>query len=463
MDSKKISIIGTGDFARALALRAFKSSYSVILGSRDPSNRVLTNIDKLFSNIDVVDIESCLKYSDVIIVAIRPTHYSTLSTFKEQLRGKVLVDVSNDSIDKEQSNAELLQNYTDTHVVKGFNVLSAWALLSESFGASKNVFICSDNNEAKTKVMQLARDIGTTPIDRGMLYAAREIEYSAARIFPDWIAPTIFAWATFLIFTLWTVARMYMRDTIDWSTYPLRRLNPAVCTTAIFLLASCYLPGELAAFFQLYYGNKIKRFPNWLDRWLKSRKQIGLWAFFFATFHMIISILALTSKNPHNFFVVTKYKKYFLENNITIPVPAKHAFYDHGEIMLLTGIVAYLSMAILAVSTIPSILERLNWHEFTVIQSYLGFFALLVAVTHLLIYGVPWWITITKPFVLIRSFTFISSLLPFIVILFKIILLLPCVFIPLRQIRAGQPVHWLNKKEKKSDKFIMNHEAVTSV
>ncbi|XP_014770677.1 metalloreductase STEAP2 [Octopus bimaculoides] len=463
MDSKKISILGTGDFARAFALRAFKCNYDVIMGSRDPSNRSLEVIDSYFSDIEVVDIDSCIKHSDMVIVAIRPLHYSTLSQFKKQLRGKVVVEVSNDTIDKEISNAEQLCEYTDARVVKGFNVLSSWALLSESFGGSKNVFICSDDVEAKTKVMQLTRNIGFTPIDRGMLRSARDIEHSVAKIFPEWIAPTIFAWVTFLLFTLWSIARMFMRETMDWSSFPLRRFNPAVCTTAIFLLACCYLPGELAAFFQLYYGNKIKRFPNWLDRWLKSRKQIGLWAFFFATFHMIISVLILASGNPHNFFVVAKYKEYDLEGNITVKVPDRYSFYKHGEIMLLAGVVTYLSMAILAVSTIPSILERLNWHEFALIQSYLGYFTLAAGIAHVLIYGAPWWITLTKPFVLFRSFTFISSILPLTVIFFKIILLLPCVFWPLRQIRAGNEANFLWQKKKKSKKYFINHEAVTSV
>ena len=436
MASKKLGVIGTGDFGRAFTIRAQRANFEVVMGSRDPFHRHLECIDPSLSKTIVLDIADCIAQSDLIINATHPANYTMLSRYKDALKDKILVDVSNCTKKGVHSNAEFLSTATEAKVVKAFNGLSAWALQSESFGASKDVHISSDHLEAKLAVMQLTRDIGFVPIDRGNLAAAHDIENETSRLFPQWIGPTAFAWSLFFVFFLWTIARMFMRKTMIWSEYPLTRLNPAVCTTSVTLLACCYLPGEFAAFFQLYHGNKHTRFPNWLDKWMKSRKQLGLWAFFFATFHMIISICVLTSWNLGHFYKVD-YKMYTVNANLTIPVPSEFRFFYVGEIMLLTGIISYLLMALLAVASIPSISNRLNWMEYVFVQSYLGYLCLALALIHLLIYGVPWWVTITRVFVLVRSFTFISSLMPILVLSLKLILLLPCLYVPLQRIRKG--------------------------
>ncbi len=49
-----------------------------------------------------------------------------------------------------------------------------------------------------------------------------------------------------------------------------------------------YLPGVLAAYLQLWRGTKYSRFPGWLDKWLKMRKQIGLLMLFSASMHVRI-------------------------------------------------------------------------------------------------------------------------------------------------------------------------------
>ena len=55
---------------------------------------------------------------------------------------------------------------------------------------------------------------------------------------------------------------------------------------AITLLALCYLPGCIGAWIQIFRGTKYSRFPNWLDKWLKMRKQLGLLMLFSASLHV---------------------------------------------------------------------------------------------------------------------------------------------------------------------------------
>ena len=63
-------------------------------------------------------------------------------------------------------------------------------------------------------------------------------------------------------------------------------MNTALAHHAITMLSLCYIPGLLAAYLQLIRGTKYSRFPNWLDKWLRMRKQIGLLMLFSASLHV---------------------------------------------------------------------------------------------------------------------------------------------------------------------------------
>ena len=80
-------------------------------------------------------------------------------TFNLLSSGKIFVDVSNrtEAYDGGSSHAEYLAKLAPTaHVVKGFNVISAWALENDVYGGSKMVYLCGDNAEAKEKVCEMS-------------------------------------------------------------------------------------------------------------------------------------------------------------------------------------------------------------------------------------------------------------------------------------------------------------------
>ena len=110
------------------------------VGSRNPS-RVARG---LFP--DGVEVQSQRRAVDaaekVVFVAVFPEYYHTLEGLKEPLAGKVLVDVSNATRIKggQQSNAErLAELFPRSRVVKGFNVVSAWALQTGAHDGSRQV------------------------------------------------------------------------------------------------------------------------------------------------------------------------------------------------------------------------------------------------------------------------------------------------------------------------------------
>ena len=87
-------------------------------------------------------------------------------------------------------------------VVKAFNVLSAYALESGGLQGSKEVFYAGDVHSAKEEVNGLIRFLGFTPIDRGALRNAREIEDIPVQRFPLWKAPLIVSIVFFIILFL---------------------------------------------------------------------------------------------------------------------------------------------------------------------------------------------------------------------------------------------------------------------
>uniref|UniRef100_A0A4W3HJF1 STEAP3 metalloreductase n=1 Tax=Callorhinchus milii TaxID=7868 RepID=A0A4W3HJF1_CALMI len=155
-DPQKIAvgILGSGDFARSLATRLKNSGYSVIVGSRHPKSTA-----HLFSNVaEVTNQRDAIERVNVIFIALYREHYSTLSELRDVLTGKILVDVSNNIRinEYEESNAEYLAFlFPESTVVKGFNVVSAWALQSGGRDGNKQVEAGNENAWVEEEVWRM--------------------------------------------------------------------------------------------------------------------------------------------------------------------------------------------------------------------------------------------------------------------------------------------------------------------
>lgn len=107
------------------------------------------------------------------------------------------------------------------------------------------------------------------------------------------------------------------------------------------------------------------------------------------------------------------------------------------EIYVSFGIMALGVMSLLAVSSLPSIGNSLNWREFSFIQSTLGFVALVIATLHTLTFG--WKRAFDGKqykFYLPPTFT-LTLLVPCVIILARIVLFMPCINRKLVRIRRG--------------------------
>ncbi|XP_008118994.2 metalloreductase STEAP3 isoform X2 [Anolis carolinensis] len=433
---RTIGVLGSGDFARSLSMRLVCSGFKVVVGSRNPKRSA-----SLFPSAAEVTFQAdAIKKTDIIFVAVFREHYTTLCDLSDELSGKILVDVSNNAEinHHKESNAEYLASlFPACTVVKGFNVISAWTLQSGARDGNKQVYICCDNQEAKRAVGEIAHMLGFTPVDMGALVSAREIENIPLRLLPAWKIPVFLALGLFLCFYTYNFIRQVLHPYIldkknKFYKMPVEVVNTTLPCVAYVMLSLVYLPGVLAAAFQLYHCTKYKRFPDWLDQWLQHRKQIGLLSFFCAALHAVYS-LCLPMRRSH---------RYLLLNEAVKQVEKKADAWVEEEVWRMEvyisfGIMALGLLSLLAITSLPSISNSLNWREFSFIQSSLGFVALVISTLHTLTYG--WGRAFDESqykFYLPPTFT-LTLLVPCVIILAKLFFHLPCMNERLRRIRKG--------------------------
>jgi 8-hydroxy-5-deazaflavin:NADPH oxidoreductase len=123
---------------------------------------------------------------DLVVLAVPYAALDdVLSRYGEQLAGKVVVDITNpvdfssfSPLPVDGSAAqEIATKVSAAKVAKAFNTTFAGTLVTGQVnGAPLDVFIASDDDEAKRVVGQLVDDGGMRPVDAGPLARAHELE-----------------------------------------------------------------------------------------------------------------------------------------------------------------------------------------------------------------------------------------------------------------------------------------------
>ncbi|NXN92996.1 STEA4 Metalloreductase, partial [Rhinopomastus cyanomelas] len=432
-----VCIFGTGDFGRALAHKLLQCGYPVVFGSRG-SQQPSSVVPK---DAEVLSHAEAAQKAAIIIIAIQRQHYNFLTSLAEVLRGKVLVDVSNNLKINQypESNAEYLaQLVPGARVVKAFNTVSAWALQSGTLDASRQVFVCGDDTEAKKMVMDLVRALGLTPLDQGSLLAAQEIENYPLQLFPMWRFPVFLSLGLTMFFFIYSVAltviHPYVYQKKDFSFFIAITIPNQVCPVmALTLLGLVYLPGILAAILQLCRGTKYRRFPDWLDKWMLCRKQLGLVALAFASVHVLYTLVM-----PIRSFVNWRTSNRIVSqalNNKTEPLDNTRAWISDSYLAL--GILGFFFFALLGITSLPSVSNSVNWREFRFVQSKLGYLTLVLCTAHTLVYGGKWFLVPSSYKWYLPPIYMLSLIVPCAVLVVKFVLVFPCLDKPLTQIRQG--------------------------
>lgn len=410
--------------------------YSIVFGSRNPQKSSL-----LPNGAAVLSYLEAAQKSDIIILAVHREHYDFLKELTEVLKGKILVDISNNlKIDQYlESNAEYLaQLLPGAHVVKAFNTISAWALQSGALDANRQVFVCGNDSKAKQRVMDVVRTLGLTPLDQGSLLAAKEIENYPLQLFPMWKLPFYLSAILCVFFFCYCVIRDVLYPYANGNQDSTFRLaisipNRIFPIAALTLLALVYLPGVIAAILQLYRGTKYRRFPDWLDQWMLCRKQLGLVALGFAFLHVLYTLVI-----PIRYYVRWTLKNRTITQALAKtddPFSTTTAWLNDSYIAL--GILGFFLFVLLGITSLPSVSNMVNWREFRFVQSKLGYLTLILCTAHTMVYGGKKFLSPSSLRWYLPSAYVIALIIPCTVLVIKFILILPCIDKTLTRIRQG--------------------------
>ena len=431
-----LCIFGTGDLGRSLGQRLLQSGYSVVYGSRRPDS-----CGPVPQGAQVMNHAAAAQSANIVFICIQREHYGFLQALTPQLQGKVLVDVSNNP-EKDmfpEANAVYLQSLVPgAHVVKALNTLSAWALQNGPSDSNRQTFLCGNSAQAKQAVSEVCTRLGLGVLDRGSLGASRELEDFPLQLFPEWKLPLYIALGLTAAFFFYVLIRdviyAYVEEGKDMSFRIMVSLaNKVFPIVSLIMLSLCYLPGVMAAVLQLYRGTKYSRFPDWLDRWMLCRKQMGLVALGFASLHVLYTLII-----PIRYYVRYRISegviKQILKNQTTdfsnILAWRSDSYYS-------MGILGFALFVLLGITSLPSVSNALSWREFSFVQSKLGYVTLFLCTFHTYLYG--WdrflWAWAYKWYTVPGYL--LSLIVPTVVLVLKLLLLLPCVDHSLTRIRRG--------------------------
>uniref|UniRef100_A0A3P9Q4S1 STEAP family member 4 n=1 Tax=Poecilia reticulata TaxID=8081 RepID=A0A3P9Q4S1_POERE len=402
-----LCIFGTGDLGRSLGLRLLQSGYGVVYGSRKPHS-----CGPLPQGAQVMTHAEAAQSSNLIFICVHREHYEFLTTMEHHLKGKV---------NKHKPTINNLKKgmYPEANA-KNKNI-------SGFYLNCVQVFLCGESGEAKQAVAHLATKLGLTVMDIGSLSAARELEDFPLKLFPEWRLPLSIAVGLTVFFFFYLLIRdviyAYVEKKDEISYRIMVSLTSKVFPiVALGMLSLCYLPGAIAAFFQLYRGTKYRRFPNWLDRWMLCRKQMGLVALGFAFLHAIYTFII-----PIRYSVRHKLISGVMKNNKTTPFYFDNTNAWRMDSFLSLGILGFFLFVLLGLTSLPSVGGSLSWRELNFIQSKLGHLTLFVCTAHGYIYG---WNRFLRPSTY-KWYTppgyVLCLIVPSVVLVLKLLLLLPCV------------------------------------
>uniref|UniRef100_A0A3Q4MTF4 STEAP family member 4 n=1 Tax=Neolamprologus brichardi TaxID=32507 RepID=A0A3Q4MTF4_NEOBR len=268
----------------------------------------------------------------------------------------------------------------------------------------------------------MATKLGLTVVDKGSLSAAKEVEDFPLELFPEWRMPLYVAFGLSAFFFLYLVIRdviyAYVENDEDISYRIMISLaNKITPVVSLIMLSLCYLPGAIAGFLQLYRGTKYRRFPNWLDRWMLCRKQLGLLALGFALLHAIYTLIL-----PGSRLVQTDWK---------------HSLAWRTDSLYALEILGFFLFVLLGLTSLPSVGGTLSWREFSFVQSTLGYLTLFLSTAHCYIYAWDRFLRKSTYKWYTPPDSMLCLIVPSVTLVLKLILVLPCVNRPLMRIRQG--------------------------
>ena len=188
----KIGVLGSGDVARTLGAGFLKKGHDVTMGSRDPARLKDWQISHPAARLGRFD--EAARFGEVLVLAVKGTAASKAlrAAGAGNVAGKTVIDVTNPISDDRPPVHGVLQFFTNPNesllerlqkefaeakLVKAFNSVGSALMVDPKLkGGTPTMFLCGNDEGAKTIVSQILHHFGWEPMDMGKAEAARAIE-----------------------------------------------------------------------------------------------------------------------------------------------------------------------------------------------------------------------------------------------------------------------------------------------
>lgn len=171
-----ISFIGAGNVASNLGNLFVNAGHSVKYGTQNPNDNQLS-------------VAEAISFGEVVCFAIPfAAMNEVLTTNKESLKGKIVVDITNAInisdwsplfLGEDSGGEQTARLLPDSKVVKAFNTIFADVIKTDKqvFNGQKlTAFIASDDTDASNTIKKLADDVGFNGFVVGGIKNARHLE-----------------------------------------------------------------------------------------------------------------------------------------------------------------------------------------------------------------------------------------------------------------------------------------------
>jgi predicted dinucleotide-binding enzyme len=187
----RIGILGTGDVGRALGRGFITAGHEVMMGSREANNnKAMGWAREMGPKAATGTFADAAAFGGVVVLAtLGAANDSVLkSAGLERFGGKVLIDATNPldtssgqvklAVTGEDSGGERVQRLLPAaRVVKAFNTVGNAHMFRPSFpGGPPDMFICGNDERAKTTVGTILKDFGWGVVDLGGIEGSRYLE-----------------------------------------------------------------------------------------------------------------------------------------------------------------------------------------------------------------------------------------------------------------------------------------------
>lgn len=175
----KIGIIGAGNIGSTAAQNFAEAGHEVMVSNSRGPETLTDLVDELGTNVQAGTVSEAADFGKVAMEAIPFSAYESLPV--EDLSGKIIISASN-YYPARDGVMDVAETYTDTiaeylkdsRVVKAFNE-TYWKTLQDGQRPDADlddrlaIFLAGNDDEAKTVVSNLIKDIGFAPVDAGPL------------------------------------------------------------------------------------------------------------------------------------------------------------------------------------------------------------------------------------------------------------------------------------------------------